>query len=144
MTATLLDVNLLIALLDSDHADHEAAHRWAASLDTPWATCPITENGVIRILSQPKYPNHVPLGQATQLLRQAMATASHQFWPCDVSFCSTMVDPSKLIGSKQVTDTYLLALAVQYGGRLATFDTRIALRAVPEATPAHLVTVPSK
>ncbi|HZQ97316.1 MAG TPA: TA system VapC family ribonuclease toxin [Chloroflexota bacterium] len=126
MTAYLLDVNVLLALVDPLHVHHEPAHRWFARRgNTAWASCPITENGLVRILSSPKYPNS-PGGasEALSILRGLCAHAGHHFWADDVSLCD-QVDPAAAMTHAQVTDVYLLALAVHRGGALATFDGRV-------------------
>ena len=129
----LLDVNVLIALIDPTHVNHEDAHAWfAREGHQSWATCPITENGVVRILSHPKYPNSpgspAVVGAVVARLRQH---AGHVFWPDAISLLDPAhVDTSRLLSPGQVTDSYLLALAVAQGGRLATFDRRLVVSAV--------------
>lgn len=137
----LLDINVLLALLDSDHVDHRRAREWLdAEIDSGWASCAITENGFVRIVSQPRYPSPVPPAQAVRLLRRACATAHHEFWPCDISVLEdAVVDPNKVHGPRQVTDAYLLALAARHRGRFVTFDRSVVLAAVPAATPENLV-----
>jgi toxin-antitoxin system PIN domain toxin len=141
VSRALLDVNVLLALLDADHHDH--AHTWAwleAELSTGWATCAITENGFVRVLSQPRYPSPVAPVVAVEVLADARAGSDHEFWPCDVSLLDAVhVDPSRVHGPRQVTDAYLLALAVAHGGRFVTFARRLAVDAVPAAAPEHLV-----
>jgi toxin-antitoxin system PIN domain toxin len=136
----LLDINVLLALLDADHVDHERARDWLdAEIASGWASCAITQNGFVHIVSQPRYPSPVPAAQAVNLLEQACATAHHEFWPCDVSVLdSDFVDRRKVHGARQVTDAYLLALATRRGGRFVTFDRSVALFAVPSATSANL------
>lgn len=136
----LLDVNVLIALLDADHAHHRAATTWLeANLKAGWASCPITQNGCIRILSQPGYPNPLPAAQVAARLADAAGTAHHAFWPDRVSLLDTKVfDHARLLGSRQVTDAYLLALAVANHGRFVTFDRSVSLATVPAAEKKHL------
>jgi toxin-antitoxin system PIN domain toxin len=143
VSRVLLDINVLLALLDSDHVDHQRARRWLPGiLDSGWASCPITQNGFVRIISQPRYPSPVPPAHAAELLEQATATAWHEFWPCDVSFLDpAVVDRTRVHGPRQVTDAYLLALATAHGGRFATFDRSVVLSAVPAATAANLLVV---
>jgi toxin-antitoxin system PIN domain toxin len=137
----LLDINVLIALLDGAHVHHARARRWLeTNIAHGWASCPITQNGCARILGQPGYPQPVPIAQAVERLRRATSTPHHVFWPDDVSVLDTrLVDPQRIHGAKQLTDLYLLALAVDHGGRFVSFDGRIARSAVPGAGTEHLV-----
>jgi toxin-antitoxin system PIN domain toxin len=139
----LLDINVLLALLDADHVDHHRAQEWiSGEIENGWASCALTQNGFVRILSQPKYPSPVAPFEAVERLRRATHTEYHEFWPCSVSVLDDRrIDSSHVHGSRQVTDVYLLALAVEHGGRLVTFDHSIPLSAAPGATPAHLVVV---
>jgi uncharacterized protein len=137
----LLDVNVLIALLDQAHPHHGAASEWlGANIKQGWASCPITQNGCVRIMSQASYPGARPVAQILERLRDALGHPAHQFWPDDLSIADAQaVDGGRVHGARQITDTYLLALAVRHGGRLATFDSGIALSAVKGATARHLV-----
>lgn len=139
----LLDVNVLLALLDSDHIEHRTARSWLArEIVHGWASCAITQNGCVRILGQPKYPSPVPVAEAAARLAQATAGEHHAFWPCDASLLdSDTIDRTRVHGPRQVTDVYLLALAVRHGGRFVTFDDRIPLEAVPGASRQHLVVI---
>jgi toxin-antitoxin system PIN domain toxin len=136
----LLDINVLLALLDSDHVDHGRAHDWLeAEIDGGWSSCAITENGFVRIISQPRYPSPVSPTQAIDLLARAADGPHHEFWSCDVSLLDpTVADRSRLHGPRQVTDAYLLALAVAHDGRFVTFDSALPLTSVRGATSAHL------
>ncbi|MGH7655986.1 MAG: TA system VapC family ribonuclease toxin [Gemmatimonadaceae bacterium] len=137
----LLDVNVLIALLDADHASHRAAMVWfSAQAGDGWSSCPITENGCVRIMSHPSYPNaHSPV-EVAERLRGATAHEAHEFWPDSVSLLdSDLIDVTRIHGPRQLTDAYLLALAVKHGGRLVTFDAGIAISAVTGAKSRHLV-----
>ena len=131
----LLDVNVLIALLDAEHLHHELARRWMRdNIRHGWATCPITQNGCLRIMAQTAYPNSLPASLVAERLRDATSTDHHQFWPDEVSLLTPgIADWRQVISSKQLTDIYLLALAVERQGRFATFDARIAQSAVPGA-----------
>jgi len=143
VSRSLLDINVLLALLDSDHIDHERAHQWLGRDGTDgWSSCPITENGFVRIISQPRYPSPIPAAEAIGLLARARVAGDHEFWPCDISLLdSAVVDPARVLGPRRVTDTYLLALAKANGGRFATFDRSVDLASVPGATAADLVEV---
>ncbi|MGH9128843.1 MAG: TA system VapC family ribonuclease toxin [Acidimicrobiales bacterium] len=140
MRRGLLDINVLIALLDSDHVDHERAHEWLdAELDSGWASCAITENGVVRIMSQPRYPSPISTAEAIEVLARACGGAHHERWPCDVSLLDErVVERSRLHGPRQVTDAYLLALASAHDGRFVTFDRSVSLTAVYGATDDNL------
>jgi uncharacterized protein len=137
----LLDVNVLIALLDADHLHHVRARDWLESnIATGWASCPITQNGCIRILSQPNYPNALKPSEVAERLREATEAVYHQLWGESPSLLSPgLVGWEYIVGSRQVTDAYLLALAVHHDGRLVTFDHAIARRVVPGAEERHLV-----
>ncbi len=133
MTAYLLDVNVLIALIDPAHIHHDQAHDWFFSTGRQaWASCPLTENGVLRIVGHPRYPASpgTPASVAT-VLRGLCALPGHTFWSDDVSLLDdTTVDSGRLLTSAQITDSYLLALAHSHGGQLATFDRRLVADAV--------------
>ena len=137
----LLDVNVLIALLDADHLHHQRAAAWlAANIAAGWASCAITQNGCVRVMSQPGYPHALPAAGVAQRLREATETAHHFFVPGDLSLLDTRhFDAEQLLGHRQVTDAYLLGLAVGHGMRLVTFDANAPLRVVRGATPEHLV-----
>src|SRR5271168_4085052 len=121
----LLDVNVLIALLDPDHAFHERSHRWwGANANSGWASCPLTENGVVRIMSNPAYSKAAQFspGQLLQHLEQFASRSDHKFWPDDVSLRDkTVFAENRLHSCRLITDIYLLALAVKRQGRLTTF-----------------------
>jgi Predicted nucleic acid-binding protein, contains PIN domain len=138
---SLLDVNVLIALLDADHASHRSAFAWFAdNAGHGWASCPLTENGCVRIMSHPGYPNSRAVMEIVERLRSATANDTHHFWPDDLSVLDEQViDPTRVHGPRQLTDVYLLALAVKHKGRFVTFDNSIALSAVKSAKSHHLV-----
>ena len=137
----LLDVNVLIALLDSAHVGHPVAMRWMASQVTRgWASCPLTQNGCIRVMSQPAYGGNFVAPQVATQLNAATSDSAHAFWPADLSLLEAgVLDWSQVLGHRQVTDNYLLALAVRHQGRLVSFDSGIALNAVRGARSSHLV-----
>lgn len=138
----LLDISVLLALLDPRHVFNDRAHSWfGAAPGRPWASCPITENGFLRIVSQHRYPNPLDVAQATAILAQLCAVTDHQFWPDSVSLLDDRYfDSSRLTSNKQVTDVYLLGLAKAHGGCFATFDTRISASPVSDADE-HLFTI---
>jgi toxin-antitoxin system PIN domain toxin len=143
VTRFLLGVNVLIALIDPAHVQHDRAHDWfAAKGCDAWATCPLTENGVLRIVGHARYPNspRTPAAVA-ELMAGLLALPGHAFWPDDLSlFDSHRIDCTRLLDSGQVTDTYLLALACAHGGQLATFDRRLVADAVISGSSAlHLI-----
>lgn len=139
----LLDVNVLIALLDSAHVHHGAATGWLnQQLHHGWASCPITQAGCIRIMAQPAYPGALRAADVAARLAEAAAGPAHAFWPAAVDLLAPgSLDWARVLGHRQVTDAYLLAVAVQQGGRLVTLDRRIQHLAVPGATQQHLVVI---
>lgn len=142
--ATLLDVNLLVALFDPDHVHHELAHDWFADHRTRgWATCAPTENGFVRVLANPSYGAAVsrPV-ELVHRLQQFCSSRHHVFWADAVSLRDeTIFNPAFIAGPRQVTDIYLLGLVKKMDGRLATFDRGIPLGAVVGATRDRLVVV---
>jgi toxin-antitoxin system PIN domain toxin len=139
----LLDVNVLLALFDPEHKHHnEALSWWNTHRDRGWASCPLTQNGFVRVISNPAYKRPLPLSGAVALIQAQTERPGHAFWPDDISFADAGVfDHERLQGPNQITDAYLLALAVRNGGCLATFDRGIALEAVRGATADHVVTL---
>ena len=129
----LLDVNVLVALIDPAHVQHDAAHDWFAKHGKKaWATCPLTQNGVMRIVGHARYPNSPGTPAAVaQIMLGLCALPGHVFWPDDISLLDTKkLDATHILSSAQVTDSYLLALACAHGGKLATFDRRLVVDAV--------------
>ena len=129
----LLDVNVLIALMDPSHIRNKAALSWFSTVGKhAWATCPMTENAVLRIVGHPSYPNWFggpPI--VAELLSKFLKHPGHVFWPDDISLLDReKVDVSRLSTAGQVTDSYLLALAIAHGGQLATLDRRLETDAV--------------
>lgn len=137
----LLDVNVLIALLDAGHVHHRTAMAWLEhEIEHGWASCPLTQNGCVRIMAQPAYPGAFTPAEVAARLAEAVADPSHAFWPADVSLLDAgHFDWSRVLGPRQVTDIYLLQLAVQRSGRFVTFDQGIPLTAVTGARQEHLV-----
>jgi uncharacterized protein len=139
----LLDVNMLIALLDAAHVHHAAANTWLeANIEQGWASCPITQNGCLRIMSAEAYPRKQPLAAVAQRLREATGMYLHEFWPDEISLMDPLrFDHSRWLGSRQVTDAYLLALAVHRGGTFVTLDRGVDIGLVRGAQQQHLVVV---
>jgi uncharacterized protein len=143
---SLLDINMLLALSDVKHLHHGKARTWrateAAAGRADWATCPLTQNGFLRISAQPRYANPIPLPDAIVLLTRLTARPDHVFWPDDMSLLDqSCVDHTRVLNHRQLTDVYLLALAVKHGGRLVTLDTGISVTAVRGAEKSQLVMV---
>lgn len=144
----LLDVNVLLALLWRDHAEHRAVAQWFRTSVTSWATCPPTQLGFVRVLSLPSVSKgFVAPADAMVLLEKNLADTRHIFWHADIEF----VDPVRsachtLVGSKQTTDAYLVALAQRHGGKLATLDRGILelVRDKPSAESVELIDLPSR
>lgn len=148
MTRFLLDVNVLIALIDPGHMLHDRAHGWFDSSGKhSWATCPITENGVLRIVGNARYLNSRGTPAAVAAIMTGLrAHPGHEFWPDDISLLDNQgvdhqrVALARLLDSRQVSDSYLLALAVAHQGQLATFDRRLVIDAVIGGRQAlHLI-----
>lgn len=142
----LLDVNVLVALFDAAHPSHEPVHVWFGEVGrTAWASCPITENGLVRVLSHPSYASvhATPVEVAERLAELCSTRVGHERWPCDVSLLDARVFSLRHVsGPGQLPDVYLLGLAVRHGGRLATFDRRIPVAAVQGGARGLLI-VPS-
>ncbi len=135
MTRYLLDVNVLIALVDPAHVQHDGVHEWFGRVGRKaFATCPITENGLLRIVGHPKYPNSPgPPSAVNNALLAIRALPGHAFWPDSISLTDkTLADASLLSSHSRVTDSYLLALARANKGQLATLDHKLASETVPE------------
>ena len=137
----LLDVNMLVALLDSGHLHHGLARQWLAEHEhLGWASSPSTQNGCLRIMSLTAYPNSQPARRVAERLTRAVAQAKHEFWPDDLSLLGeSTVNWDHVLGSRQITDAYLLALAVRNGGRLVTLDQGISLHPVAATQKKHLL-----
>jgi toxin-antitoxin system PIN domain toxin len=143
----LLDVNVLVALFDPGHVHHEAAHAWLeASRASGWATCPMTENGFVRVISNPVYPGRrTTVRDAADRLARFTLSGHHTFWTDDVSILdSERLLTDRLGGHREVADAYLLALAVGRGGALVTFDRGVRREAVPGARPEQVVVLPAE
>ena len=137
----LLDVNVWVALFDDAHQFSARANSFIEARGTRIATCPLVENGFIRVMSLPSYGRSggLPIRVVRERLREACAALDHEFWPDDISLRDdTHVDFTRVQSHNQITDLYLLALATRRGGCLASFDQGIALSSVRGATARHL------
>jgi uncharacterized protein len=136
----LFDVNMLLALFDPGHIHHGGAQAWWRSYRLEgWATCPLTQNGFVRIISKPGYQRSIALSTAIALLTAQISQSDHEFWPDNVSITDDkLFDRGHILGPNQITDVYLLALAVKNGGRLVTFDRGVPLKAARGAEARHL------
>ena len=140
-TRCLLDVNVWVALFDDAHVASPRANEFIDTVGVRIATCPLVENGVIRVLNLPGYGRRGALGlQAVRAqMVHACNTLDHEFWADSISLRDdAAVDFNRVHGHHQITDLYLLALAVRHGGTLVTFDQNIPLDAVRGATQSHL------
>lgn len=137
----LLDVNVWIALLDGAHIHHPHVLAFFEQPSLKIATCPLVENGVIRVLNLPAYSKFGPVGfdKVSNKLNEICQSFDHEFWPDSLSLRNAdLVDWSRVLGHNQITDIYLLALAKAHQGCLATLDHRVALSAVIGATAKNL------
>jgi uncharacterized protein len=136
----LFDVNMLLALFDAEHLHHARAFAWwTANRESGWASCPLTQNGFLRVISGPGYTRPRSLADALALLRGQIAEPGHEFWRDELSIADVSIfDHGRLLGPNQITDVYLLALAVKNGGRFATLDRGVPVRAVHGAEARHL------
>jgi toxin-antitoxin system PIN domain toxin len=134
MMIDLPDVNVIVALLDAEHQFHREAMAWfREARQKGWATCPLTENGTIRVLSRPQYPGlRISVSQAAELLRALVrsSASSHVFWQDSLSILNeTVYDLGMLQGYGQITDIYLLGLCQHNGGTLLTMDKGVVVLA---------------
>ena len=137
----LFDVSMLLTLFDPGHVMHRAAMTWWQSNRAHgWASCPLSENGFLRIISQRSYPRPVPLPDALATIQAQVARGGHEFWPDDLSILDAeRINHTRLLGPAQITDIYLLALAVRHNGRLVTLDRSMDSTSVRNAAPANIV-----
>lgn len=120
MSAVLLDANVLIALLVEDHVHHAHAEAWFVASSVGFATCPITQGSLMRLLIREGQSAE----SARSVLHEVMASPRHEFWPDNASYHDIPI--TGIIGHRQVTDAYLAHLARSYSARLATFDQALA------------------
>ena len=118
-----------------DHSLHGRATQWFGShARSGWASCPITQNRCVRIMSHPGYPHALPVRAVIERLAEASASTFHMFWPDDFSLLDAQaVDSARIHGPRQLTDLYLLALAVGHLGHFVTFDSSVSIEAVRRA-----------
>ena len=138
----LLDVNVWVALLDEAHVFHSQALAFIERRRLKIATCPLVENGVIRVLNLPGYSKLGPVGfePVSKKLAEICADIDHEFWPDAISLRSGgLVNWPRVLGHNQITDVYLLALSVANKGCLVTLDHRVALSTVPGAEARNLM-----
>lgn len=142
MAPYLLDVNVLIALLWRAHESHEKTQTWfAKGSKAGWATCPFTQAGCIRILSNPAFSrNAASPQQALRLLNVNLNHPSHIFWPDDLTFADAVAPMERLlVGHKQVSDAYLLGLAIRRKAKLVTLDRSVSALLTKEQQTSLLV-----
>jgi toxin-antitoxin system PIN domain toxin len=136
MTAFLLDVNVLVALAWPGHEAHERVQVWfARHANLGWATCALTESAFVRIVSNPAFsPRAVSPREALRALEISLKHPTHRFWTADIPFVDAVRRfQGRLVGHQQVTDAYLLALAVHKKGKLATLDRSLVTLADPDS-----------
>jgi toxin-antitoxin system PIN domain toxin len=129
----LLDINVLVALFDAEHVHHELAHDWFSDHRADgWATCPLTENGFVRVISNPAYGHEATRPEVLiKGLRKFRTSGHHVFWPDTVSLTDERLFNLPMVpGHRHLTDVYLLGLATTMKGCLATFDNGIPVAAV--------------
>jgi toxin-antitoxin system PIN domain toxin len=144
--AWLLDVNALVALLSPFHIHHDPMHRWFVENSAAgWATCPIVENGAIRVISQPSFATGPYAPSEAALTLRDLYDANlrqHRFWADDISLADdSLFHIARIIGHKQVTDAYLLGLAAKHGARLVSFDRSLPWQAIRNGS-AKLIETP--
>ena len=136
----LLDTSVLIALLDANHIHHRLCSQWLSSHTAGWASCPITLNGCVRILSQAAYPNRLPMQTVVAGLQQAMLHPMHEFWPDDINPLDlNAINWQQVLRPAAITDAYLLALAVRQQACLVTLDQGISVKWATGANEQHLL-----
>jgi toxin-antitoxin system PIN domain toxin len=144
MKGYLLDINLLVALLWPAHERHDRAIHWfTRHRGKGWATCPFTEAGFVRIVSNPAFSrDSVQPREAIQVLGANLAAKDHQFWPDESPLAETVAFAgARLQGHQQITDAYLLGLAFRRGGRLATLDQRIGALTDSKSAPGSALEI---
>lgn len=143
MATALLDVNVLIAIFDTNHQYHILATQWFThhiKNGNRWASCPITQNGCVRILSTPSYVNGFNILTIKQYLQQATTSPHHEFWQDNISLLDdSLIDWTHITGNRQLTDIYLMALAHVRQGVLVTLDSRVQLNSLKNGDNKRLI-----
>ena len=135
MSGFLLDVNVLVALLWPPHEAHSRVQHWFAQhAARGWATCAFTEAGFVRILSNPAVSQGaISPADALEVLSGSLTHPGHRFWNQDIGFVeATSYCAQRLLGHQQITDAYLLGLAIHKKGKLVTLDGGVAALAGEE------------
>jgi uncharacterized protein len=137
----LLDISVLIALCDPNHVAHQRIAFWFEETGgKAWASCPITENGFLRIISSPSYPGlSGSVSVAVELLRRLLRHRGHQFWPDDYSIANGVIDLRRIAGPKQITGLYLLGIAAKRKAKFSSLDLTIPARLVKGGAEAYEV-----
>ena len=136
----LLDTSVLIALLDANHVHLRLCSQWLSTHTAGWASCPITLNGCVRIMSQPSYPNRLPMQAVVAGLQQAMRHPMHVFWADEINpLDANAIDWRQVLRPVDITDAYLLALAVRQQACLVTLDQGISVKWATGAEEQHLL-----
>lgn len=141
MTAFLLDVNVLIALMWPAHEGHKQVQQWfSQNAGKGWATCPFTQAAFVRIVSNPAFSRDaVTLREALRMLEANVRHVSHQFWADEIGLVEAARPfTQQLVGHQQVTDAYLLGLVMYKKGKLATMD-RAVLELLPERSAERVL-----
>ena len=144
MKGYLLDTNVLIALLWPSHAQHDRAVKWfVGHRARGWATCPLTEAGFVRIVSNPAFSRDaVTPREAAGVLAANTAAKDHVFWPDELPFTGAVAfSGPRLVGHQQVTDAYLLGLALRRSGVLVTLDERITALTEPRSAARKALSI---
>jgi toxin-antitoxin system PIN domain toxin len=144
MSIFLLDINVLVALLWTNHEQHREARAWFQSHQrSGWATCPLTQAGFVCISSNPRiFPDAPPPARVVEVLKKNLSHPMHHFWKDEVSF-SQAVSPfaDRITGHQQTTDAYLFGLAIHKRGVLVTFDTGISALAAEDSNQLKFLEV---
>jgi toxin-antitoxin system PIN domain toxin len=135
----LLDVNVLVALFQPDHVHHDLAHDWFAdNRRSGWATCPVTETGLVRLLANPRFHGSgIAVSAVVERLRRLQSDPAHEWWEANISLTdAALFQLTAIRGHRQVTDVYLAGLAHSRHGKLVTFDRGVSWSAVAGAKPS--------